>query len=196
MHSKDSAMISNVNKGNHSRKTLGVSLLLAVIWACVFPPLLRASQNIDEVKAAFVLNFLRFTVWHDASNKKQIVVGHLEKSDLSRLSSLNGRKAQNKKVQVLVSWGSFQESFLDDCDVVYVSEDAQIDVPIFLARLKLKGRPILTIGDGSDFVRNGGMIGIILENNRLTFEINQAAASKVGIAFSSQLLNLARKVLW
>ena len=43
-------------------------------------------------------------------------------------------------------------------------------------------------------MRDGGMIAFVIENRRVRFDINQAAAAKAGLKISSKLLNVARSV--
>ncbi len=56
------------------------------------------------------------------------------------------------------------------------------------------GRGLLTVGEGDSFVREGGMIGFVIDNRRVRFDINQAAAEAAGLKISSKLLSVARGV--
>ena len=51
--------------------------------------------------------------------------------------------------------------------------------------------PILTVGDDPAFLDDGGMIALRVVNGRVRFEIDDAAARRVGLRISSQLLGLA-----
>jgi hypothetical protein len=53
---------------------------------------------------------------------------------------------------------------------------------------------VLTVGEGESFIRNGGMIAFVIENNRVRFEINQTAAERAGLKLSSKLLSVAKSV--
>jgi hypothetical protein len=53
---------------------------------------------------------------------------------------------------------------------------------------------LLTVGESDLFVRSGGIIRLLVESDRLQFEIDADIAEKVGLTLSSQLLMLARKV--
>ncbi len=44
------------------------------------------------------------------------------------------------------------------------------------------------------FTQNGGIIRLLVESDRLRFEIDNGHAQKAGLALSSQLLMLARRV--
>ncbi len=54
--------------------------------------------------------------------------------------------------------------------------------------------PVLTVGDGSRFLKQGGAIGFLLENNRVRFDISINALQRSGLTASSKLLRVARSV--
>ena len=56
----------------------------------------------------------------------------------------------------------------------------------------LKGVPVLTIGETPGFAKNGGIINLILEDNKVRFEVNVQAAKDADLNISSRLLALAR----
>jgi hypothetical protein len=58
----------------------------------------------------------------------------------------------------------------------------------------LEGASILTIGDTAGFARQGVIINFYLENRKVRFEINAAAARRAGLTISSKLLKLAGAV--
>jgi hypothetical protein len=63
-----------------------------------------------------------------------------------------------------------------------------------LKDLNSLGRGVLTVGEGVPFVREGGMIGFVIDNRRVRFDINQAAVEAAGLKMSSKLLSVAREV--
>ncbi|MGH9351569.1 MAG: YfiR family protein [Terriglobia bacterium] len=79
-----------------------------------------------------------------------------------------------------------------NCRVLFISssEDSALnDVLSTLGRSS-----VLTVSDMPQFIERGGMVGFILQNNRVRFEINLAAAKSAGLTLSSQLLKLAASV--
>jgi hypothetical protein len=78
------------------------------------------------------------------------------------------------------------------CRVLFIgsSEDGQLSA--ILAALGTA--PVLTVADLPDFVKRGGMIQFVLDENRVRFEINLAASQHAGLTLSSELLKLARVV--
>ena len=51
--------------------------------------------------------------------------------------------------------------------------------------------PVLTVSDAKGFAHSGGMIELQVETGRRRFMINEVAAGRAGLRFSSRLLALA-----
>ena len=51
--------------------------------------------------------------------------------------------------------------------------------------------PVFTVGDGEKFAERGGVAQLVLENDRMRFTINTAAAQRARLTLSSRLLSLA-----
>jgi hypothetical protein len=168
--------------------TLSLSILL-------FLPCLSSTAadppTESQIQAAFLLNFTKFIEWPAGSlgasyasfnicvlgnnpfgsALEQVVAGEV----------VYGRKVVIQKIERAPEAGF--------CQIVFTGpQDAD---PKMLARL---GRGVLTVGVGQAFVRNGGMIGFVLENRRVSFEINRAAAESAGLVVSSRLLAVAKAV--
>ena len=75
------------------------------------------------------------------------------------------------------------------CNILFVSRDGQADVDAVLS--SLAGTPVLLVGEQDHFAREGGMINFVEVDQKVRFEINEAAAKKAGLKISSQLLKLA-----
>ena len=59
---------------------------------------------------------------------------------------------------------------------------------------RIKGKPILTVGDVENFVETGGMINLVMVGNKVRWEINHTQIKECGLRLSSQLLRTALKV--
>lgn len=78
------------------------------------------------------------------------------------------------------------------CRIVYISESESQQLTRILDALR--DSHVLTVSEMPDFASRGGMIQFILEDNKVRFEINLAAAQKAGLAMSSQLLKVAASI--
>jgi YfiR/HmsC-like len=88
-----------------------------------------------------------------------------------------------------MKWGTDLKD-LKECKILFVgaSERVHIDELVQI----VKGLPILTVGETPGFAEHGGVIRLVLEDNRVRFEVNVDAARQAGLTISSRLLTLAR----
>jgi hypothetical protein len=81
---------------------------------------------------------------------------------------------------------------LEDCDVLFICSSETDELEKILTRIK--GKPILTVGDTHEYGRRGVMVNFYLESTQIRMEVNMASASRAGITFSSHFLKLTRIV--
>ncbi|MCB2017476.1 MAG: YfiR family protein [Hydrogenophaga sp.] len=166
---------------------LALSCLLAVQAGTA------AAQGVTDqaVKAGFVFNFIRFTQWpgvrpDDAHPLLLCAVG--ERPLDGQLVSLNGRRVDGRAVEVRMQvppaeWPS--------CHMLFIGMGDRTE-----SVLRGVGNlPVLTVGDQNGFVQAGGMIGLRVEDSRVRFDVNLAAAHRAGLTLNSQMLKLAGQVL-
>jgi hypothetical protein len=96
-----------------------------------------------------------------------------------------GRKIENRKISVPADART--------CDVVFAN-DSKSDREMKLLKTA-QDAGALTVGDGQDFLTCGGMIQLVVDDNRMRFDINKAAVNRANIKLSSKLLALARHVI-
>jgi hypothetical protein len=78
------------------------------------------------------------------------------------------------------------------CDVLVIEASETGSLPRLLDTLVRQ--PVLTVGDTEGYGQRGVMVNFYLDQSRVRFEINLAAARRAGLRISSQLLKLARIV--
>lgn len=142
-----------------------------------------------EVKAAFLFNFARFSEWpaeSDSGGSLRIcVLG--EDPFGNAFDDIIGRPVRQQIIAVVRADSAAVA--MDDCHLLFVAASARGGLDDLLKRLA--GLPVITVGDGEDFVRRGGMAGFVIRSRKVRFLINPDAAAKVGIRFSSKLLRVA-----
>jgi hypothetical protein len=79
------------------------------------------------------------------------------------------------------------------CQILFIGAEEKKIFPAVLA--SLKANSVLTVGESENFVQQGGMIGFLLEENKIRFEINLEAAEHAKLRMSSRLLTLAKTVI-
>jgi hypothetical protein len=145
-----------------------------------------------EVKAAFVLNFMRFVRWPprifpsaDVPVKLcilgedpfgPVIEGVLEGQ------TVNGRSIAVERMSAAPPANA--------CHVVFLDRS----MPNQGQTLRRIGEGVLTVGEADQFLDDGGMIHFVIEGQRVRFDINARAANAAGLRLSSQLLSVARSV--
>ena len=185
----------------HERKFSGKSYVilfrmavsvLFLVGLLPLPVLAGPAPGESEVKAVFVLNFIKFVEWPASaflSPEDPIVLSLLGNDPTEAvLASLGGMKASGRRV-VVRKVPSL--SALGRCHVLYVGRSVKKELPAILA--VVQRRPVLTIADFEEFPGRGGTIGIIRQDDRVGFEINEEAARKAGLKVNAKLLYLGKR---
>ncbi len=152
----------------------------------------------DRVKAAFLYNFAKFIDWpgnKSAQGFQFCIVG--KKSLGLAMEMIAGKTVRGQVISVQRSSMYDQTS---DCHLLFISKSGSASVKSFVDRLTQQG--VVTVGEGEQFVRSGGMIGFTKKNKadappgkvRVGFAINVDTARRAGVQVSSELLKLATVV--
>ena len=157
--------------------------------ALAFAALATVAEPLPEyaVKAAFLYNFFKFVEWPAADERgvfELCLMGEDPFGDA--LSSLEGKQAQQRTVRITRNAATGQAR---SCHLLFIGEQAENRLASVLRALE--NAPVLTVGDTEGFVAAGGMIGLVMADNRVQVEINLRAVEKAGLKISSQLLKLA-----
>lgn len=162
-------------------------LLASTLFGAADPPPLEY-----RLKAVFLLDFGKFVDWppgalgaSDSPFNICILGVNPFGDELDRTvtgEAVQGRRVAVQKISRTPSAGA--------CQIVFVGrlDDDSIDI-------RSLGRGILTVGEGEDFVRRGGMIGFVVDNRRVTFDINWRVAEAAGLKLSSRLMGVAKTVI-
>jgi hypothetical protein len=153
-----------------------------------------ASQAVTQpaLKAAFLFNFAKFVEWPaDLAQSGPLSVCVLDdpavEESLAQL--VNGAPPTGRPVTLVKA---AHNRPLRGCHVLYIGDSDSARTTAMLD--ELKNAAILTVGNGDQFARGGGMIGLFIEDGRMRFAINPDAAQRAGLRLSSRLLSLAKIV--
>ena len=156
--------------------------------------LARAAAPEYQVKAAFLFNFAKFVDWPAGVLTRNTSVNVCVLGDdpfgpiLNR--TVEGKTVHDRPIRVARLTDMADVS---RCHVLFISASERRELPRLLPGLA--GRSVLTVGETSTFVQDGGMIGFTTDEDRVRFEINNEAAERAGLHISSQLLKLATRVI-
>lgn len=166
------------------------AFILALFWTSLG----RAAGQADELtlKTAFIYNFAKYVEWpvDNPRPREEFCIGTLGRPRLDRaLASLAGKRIRGKIV-VVRRFNSEEEA--RNCQILFI--DRSEIVRFEDVALALEGRHVMTVADSDGFCEAGGMVTLINQDGRITFDINYRETQRSGLKVSSQLLKLARKI--
>ena len=181
---------------------MGIRDFLTTGWRAAFAagllalcaiPARTLAQPVQEntIKAAFVFNFVLFTEW---PNEALQTMGSVNvcvnaASDMHEaLLPLHGKSAKGLRLKIVPK--NSLDRDLDHCHVLYIDARDRANWPA-IKKAAANART-LTISDDAGIGRNGAMIALLVDDNRIVFEIDQGAARQSHLSFSSKLLRLAK----
>ena len=177
-----------------SALTRGTMAMFVVLAMSTTPAFAQASASEAQVKAAFVYNFLKFVEWPTetfASARDSLVVGIMGTSETAEAAAafLSGKQVNNRPLAV--------RRLALDAPILGVHV-------IFIGDIRGRGQSqvlyeaastnVLSIGEAKGFANRGGVIGLLVEDQKVRFEINPDAAEAARLRISSKLLALAKLV--
>jgi hypothetical protein len=163
--------------------------LLCFLVSADYSALQTAVQLETQVKAAFLVNFARYTEWPkrqpSAGSFQICIAGEGMSSTLE--ATVRGEGAGGRPIAVRSLSGGDDGR---DCEVLFIaaSEAKRRQTDLLNA---VHRSPVLTVGESEDFIANGGIIRFLKAGNRIRFEINPDAAKRASLTISSRLLRLA-----
>jgi hypothetical protein len=175
--------------------------------ALVVAPQARADSEKSkeyQIKAAFLYNFINFVDWpkeKTTDNNDLITIGIIGRDPFGKaFEPLKNKQAKGKKV-LIKRYISLKESKLSKdqvegirkCHLLFVcrSEKEQFRSIINI----VKDQNVLIVGDMNNFLKSGGMVNFVIEEQKIRFEINNNAAKQAKLNIRSKLLRLAKKVI-
>lgn len=161
------------------------SLCLQLLLA---PGMAGAATEV-AVKIGFIFNFLKFIEWPtEAASRQALVLCTSGGGPISEgLVLLEGKSVNGKN---LVVRQQVQGEALRECHLLYLADARRYEAIL----PGLRGHPVVTVADDPDFIRKGGMIGLIPVGERLGFEVNLEPAQASRVRISAPLLKLAQTV--
>lgn len=175
-----------------SRAAPFIPLMLMACFFLAIRPCSAETPREFKVKAGYILNIPMFADWPlstgGCSYFTFAVMGETPLQDVLESMTV-GKRIKNRPVEILAT---------DDipgtgcCKVLFIAASERYRLQQLLPLAHQRG--IMTISDMRDFVKMGGMISLVTINNRITYDLNLAAARSAAISFSSQLLKLANDI--
>jgi hypothetical protein len=155
-----------------------------------------ADQPVDagQMKAVFVVNFLRFVDWPPANvapAPAPLVVAVLgdrafieNLRDYAAGQSISGHAIEVKAIE--------RPEDARGAHVLFIGASESANVPAIVKMAETCA--LLTIGDTDGFARAGVILNLYTVDQRVRIEANPAAANRTGLRLSAHLLRIARIV--
>ena len=174
-------------------RTIGAALLLPLTRHAPAGTEPMTAQR-GRIEAAFMRNFARYVAWPTVAFANErtpwtvciVGDGHF---DGALESTFQGRTEQGRGFEI-VRAGAANE--LPPCQIAYIGLEAAAQRRAALATLRKQ--PVLTVGNASEFMQEGGIIRL-LAGERIEMSINLDQARAVSIGIPAKMLELAREVL-
>jgi YfiR/HmsC-like len=172
-------------------------------FAALFSLLAGASSNTRaqpageeyRIKAAFIFHFAQLVDWppeKQTSTDNSLVLCTLGEDPFQgMLEGTVAGKAIGSRVLRVRHLGEPQD--MRACQIVFLGRAQSKRIPMLVANLH--NAPVLTVGETAGFLDEGGMIDFLLEDHKLRFEVNLAAAESADLKIGSRLLVLAERVV-
>jgi len=167
--------------GIHARRAapLGVSMLVVMLSSLAF-----AQQNAGEyqVKAAYLYKFAKMTQWPEADlgPGAGMIIGVLggdEEFVRVLRRTLSGKEVNGHALEIRHLRSPDQMKF---CHVVFFRR-SESDIRTSIQSLGRCG--VLFVGESKDFLGDGGMINLVSQDERITYEVNSAALESAHLRF-------------
>jgi hypothetical protein len=163
-----------------------------LVWRC--PAAAQTNDMEYAVKAAYLYKFAPFVAWPPTAFRSLsspftlCVVGRDPFGDvLDQVTS--GQSVYGRPIVVRRLATVSRDT---DCRIMYVAGSDIQPAPAALAAVR--GLPVLTVTSGAGNSDAKGIINFVIQNDRVRFAIDEAAAAANGLAISSKLLSLAAGV--
>jgi hypothetical protein len=174
--------------GKHGRRLL-LPAALAILFFCGVPAMAQQQLYEPKIEAGLLYNFLKYTAWpNHVPGKGTLRVCLLGGDPFNGyLDPLQGRTAQQSRIDILHIDAYTQ---MDGCQILFIPERMADDMARIIAYARLK--PILTVSDAEDFIRQGGMVEFAMrQDQRIHLYVGNAAVQAAKLNVSTRLLRLA-----
>jgi hypothetical protein len=146
------------------------------------------------VEAAFLLNFGKFVTWpverFAASNQFEICIVGKDPFGKVLDATMAGERIGGRTIAIR-RLAQLQQA--ESCSILFVSSSEEGRLASVLDTAHRLN--VLTVGDLKHFAERGGVIGLVVQQKRVRFEVNRAAAERCHLQLSSELLKVAVRVL-
>ena len=143
-----------------------------------------------ELHAAVIYNIARFVQWPETvTNNEHFGICTVGGNAITEaLHALTGKTLNDAPVIVRPVQ---PDQDLSGCQLLYIAEENVARMSTITQALASRRAATLTISDAPSFLALGGMVQLVVLNDRQRFRINQDLAEKAKLGINAKLLQLA-----
>ena len=178
-----------------TRHLVAVSFVVFLATSARRPAAQQLQVAEDDLKAAFLYNFAKYVEWPPSAftgispeTFRLCVVADPPFVKMVQ-NVVTDETIYDRPVVLLTPEGAEEAQ---RCHILFIGGDEQDRASGLL--LAVQGSPVLTVGNGAEFLGLGGMVGFVRDGTRVRFDVNTAVARRAGLVISSRLLRIARRV--
>lgn len=154
---------------------------------------LASDADVSEyaLKSAFIYNFAKFIEWTRPADGTLHLCVLADEAFEGEFDKLNGKAVGTLRLKVD---HPSRTDAADTCNIFFIAESESENLPRIIRMSKDLGA--LTVSDSKGFLDRGVMIEMQMEDGRVSFEVNMAAARAAALTIGAKLLRLAKRVYW
>lgn len=176
------------------RRTVALGTAILLAWASMTGISAQSERAAEtDIKAAFLYNFAKYIEW-PAPTSMSAEFRVCAFGDASFISSLDtiieGETIDGRPVR---RFRPPSAEAARSCHILFVARSEMSRATDLITAVR--GSPVLTVGDGPDFLQKGGMVSFVRDGNRVRFDVDTNVAQAAGLVLSSRLLRIARRVV-
>lgn len=177
-----------LRRHDHRRKIVSKACFKAVaVLLCLLLGQSVAAREVHEyqLRAVYLYNIAQFITWPDSEQEEHFNICVIGDNPFdSYLDAVKSKSVRNRPMRILYLPEGPQAG--ERCHIAYTTEERP--------DLKLSNGAVVSIGESSDFLKNGGMISLVLVNKKVSILIDLAKFKPMGLNVSANLLEVARVV--
>ena len=178
----------NVKKINIVKYTSRVFLFATLFISLYHPSYSAEPNNENDVKALFILSFIKYVNWPEDIDKSVISIGIAGESPVYySLVKILIKKSENNNIKVEIINNNIKGSY----QIIFISEEEVAHLEKW--RQKYTDKGVLFISENCKS-KCDAAINLFTLDNKIKFDINTKGAQMGGVKISSKLMDLASSV--
>lgn len=172
--------------------------LIGLVWWAICLEGFAAAPPEYKVKAQLLVNFATCATWPDRTfddTNSPVIVGIVGKDPFEGFleAAVEANSRTRRPGRPLVIRKVSTEAEMKECHILFFAASERRrwrDV-----RQRLKGEPIMTVGEMEDFLEQGGVINFMLKGQLVRFDISVDSAKTAQLRLDARLLSVADTVV-